>query len=618
MLIIIVVDVAHVKKRICGVEDDNANVAASDKATDGPTEEGARTLVTFLDTPGHAAFKSIRERGTMIADIIILMISAEDGVMKQTEEVINLWLKSGRSASSQYLLKDKDIADDLDERVPLIVAINKLDLVKPSAIEAIERRLLDFQVVPESLGGDIQCVPISAKTGRNVDRLVDAILAQAEVSLDLSTKGPQKGAFVDGVILESQKAQGKGHVTTILLKNGTLKVGDWIFGEDSRLPCKIKFIEDDSGRPVKSILSGMPCTISGWKTPASSVTSTPSCPINGEVLVGPFSDEKSLAAYLKESDTNSPASSGAPNVSTLTNEGPVMLKRRAALRLPRSDRDAYFKRRETTLLSYEPKCGTIPLILVADVQGSLEALNVIIQDLAKSTRKVNLDILASLIGGAVSDEILQTAKLTEACVIVFNTTLSSSASAFLAEQNIKVIQEKIIYHIEDQVKELMTEKLPKIWVDHVRGQAIVKQIFELNMKSNVPVALNDSRFPKNDAASNNQTSKTTIVAGGEVTAGTFMKNASQNSSNVSTFIRVSRNGKPLVSKNNDNGDDEQCIQLKIREMKHQKREVTMVNKPMEFGLILDDLSSGCNFRDLKPGDTLEFVSRELQADCPDW
>jgi len=214
----------------------------------------SKQRITFLDTPGHAAFSAMRARGAQTTDIVVLVVAAEDGVMPQTAEAIKHAEEAG---------------------VPIIVAINKCDKYGAEPDKA-KQALLKYGVTVEDLGGETQCIEVSGLTGKNLDKLEEAILTLAEV-LDLRAETKIHG---EGHIIESQVEKGRGNVATVLVKRGTLKVGDTIVAGDAW--CKVKALVNDTGKNVKDAPPGTPVKVMGWKD----------LPMAGDEMLGAESEEQ--------------------------------------------------------------------------------------------------------------------------------------------------------------------------------------------------------------------------------------------------------------------------------------------------------------------------------------
>lgn len=194
--------------------------------------------ITFLDTPGHAAFSQMRERGANVTDIVVLVVSADDGIMAQTIESI----KFAQSA-----------------QVPIVVAINKCDKFGPERVIKIKEELLKYDVVCEDYGGDTQSVPVSGLTGLNMTNLLECLLLQGEL-LDLRA---DPAASVKGAIVESKMRLGLGECATMLVQNGTLKHGMMLVAEEAI--CKVRVMSDHAGRPLKEAPPSTPVEVAGWR-----------------------------------------------------------------------------------------------------------------------------------------------------------------------------------------------------------------------------------------------------------------------------------------------------------------------------------------------------------------
>lgn len=226
-------------------------------------EHGGKRI-TFLDTPGHEAFQETRRRGTHIADIAILIVSAEDGVMPQTKEALNCIIEDG---------------------LPYIVAINKIDSPKAN-VERVKGNLIENEVFLEGMGGQISYVPISAKTGDGVDDLLDTILLTAEV--EGFTGNPEMRA--EGIIVEAHKDSQKGVTGTIIIKEGTMHKGEYVACRDAYSP--IRSILDQNGKQIDSASFSTPVSISGWNAIPD---------VGAEVKV--FANKKEAEAYCAECPT---------------------------------------------------------------------------------------------------------------------------------------------------------------------------------------------------------------------------------------------------------------------------------------------------------------------------
>lgn len=198
----------------------------------------SKKTITFLDTPGHAAFSAMRQRGAQVTDIVVLVVAADDGVMPQTQEAI----QHAHAAN-----------------VPIVVAINKCD--KPGVdTSRVKQELARYNVHLEEIGGDVPCVEVSGLTGKNLDQLEETIVTLSEI---LELKADKTSGAAEGVVIESQIEKGRGNVATILVQQGTLKAGSVVVAGQTW--CKVRSMTDYQGKPVKEATPGMPIKVIGWK-----------------------------------------------------------------------------------------------------------------------------------------------------------------------------------------------------------------------------------------------------------------------------------------------------------------------------------------------------------------
>ncbi|KQY35108.1 translation initiation factor IF-2 [Caulobacter sp. Root1455] len=370
--------------------------------------------VTFLDTPGHAAFSQMRARGANITDLVILVVAGDDGVMPQTIEAI----KHAKAAE-----------------VPIIVAVNKMD--KPGADSTrVVNELLQHEIVVESLGGDTQIVEVSAKTGQGLDELIERILLQAEV-LDLKAN-PDR--IADGVVIEAKLDKGRGAVSTVLVKRGTLKRGD------------IVVAGSQFGR-VRALLNerNEQLTEAGPATPVE-ILGLDGVPSPGDpfAVVENEARARELTEYrirLKREKSMHPVGAGA------TSMADMMAKLQ------------------------DKKYRELPLVIKADVQGSAEA---IIGSLdAMSTDEVRARIILSG-AGAISESDVMLAKGAGAPLIGFNVRASAQARALAEREGVEIRYYAIIYDLLDDIKGVLSGMLAPIQRETFLGNAEVLQAFDIS------------------------------------------------------------------------------------------------------------------------------------------
>lgn len=367
--------------------------------------------ITFIDTPGHEAFTSMRRRGAEVTDIAILVVAADDGIMPQTVEAI------------------KHIKE---AKVPMIVAINKID--KPDAnIERIKQQLTEHDVLPEEWGGDVICVPISAKMGSNIDKLLEMVLLVADMQeLKANPKNP-----ATGTVLESKIDKGRGIVATILIKDGTLKVGDYLLcGTSSG---RVRSMIDYLGKTVKSAEPSM----------AVSVVGLNAVPDAGEIAY--VVDEKVAKNIITERTTKQKIEK-TKQTNGVTQESFL-----------------------NTSASQEMK--TLKLIIKADVQGSAEALKESLEKICNEEAKV--EVISYAVGGINESDVLM-AKASDAFIIAFNTKTETKAKTLAARNNVQILNYKVIYDAVEEISKRIQKMLSPKFSENVVGHAEIRHIFKIS------------------------------------------------------------------------------------------------------------------------------------------
>lgn len=353
--------------------------------------------ITFIDTPGHEAFKKMRSRGSEVADIAILVVSAEEGVKAQTLEA----LKSIR-----------------ESKTPFIVAINKID--KPQAnVEKTKNNLLENEIYLEGMGGDIPFVPISAKTGEGIPELLDMMLLIADME-ELSDNTDQN---TKGVIIESHLDQKKGISATLIIKNGTLKTGMFIVAGDSMSPVRI--MEDFLGNPIKEASVSSPIRIVGWSK----------VPRVGAVF----------SSYKKKKDAE------------------------------KAINEPYTKTENTLFGEDERELIELPTILVADVLGTIDAIEHELEKLKNDSVKIRI-VKKSV--GCVSENDVKTANSKQGTLIIgFNVKVNKQAERLANQFNVEIKIFDIIYKISEYLEEVIKLKTPKTKIEEKTGEAKILKIF---------------------------------------------------------------------------------------------------------------------------------------------
>ncbi|KAJ3046038.1 hypothetical protein HDV00_003787 [Rhizophlyctis rosea] len=384
--------------------------------------------ITFMDTPGHAAFSAMRARGAKTTDVVVLVVAADDGIMPQTVEAI----------------KHAKAAD-----VPIIVAINKCD--KPNVkIKAVKEGLLQHEVILEEYGGEIPAVEVSGLTGKGLDELEETIVTLSEV-MDL--RGDPEG-HVEAVVVEAKQAHGRGNVATLLVKRGTLRPGAVIVA--GNVWCKVRSLHDENLNTMQEAGPAQPVEVIGWK----------GLPEAGDEVLEAESED--LAKEVIETRLNRVRR-------TEEEKGREQLNEKRARRKAMDEAD---NQEATPTLETENGEKVLHLILKADVQGSLEALVESIY--ALPAHEVRANIVDSGVGPVnPSDVKMAEATGVSAKIIAFNVPkgkqIPNTVTVDIREYN-------IIYRLLDDVKEMLSDMLPMEVVMEVTGEAEILDTFQINIK----------------------------------------------------------------------------------------------------------------------------------------
>ncbi len=368
--------------------------------------------VTFLDTPGHAAFTEMRQRGANVTDIVVLVVAADDGIMPQTIEAIKHTQAAG---------------------VPMIVAINKIDKEDANP-QKIRERLLEHEVVVEAMSGDVLDVEISAKKKINLDELLEKIALQAEL-LELKAR-PDRPA--EATVIEAQLDKGRGPVATVLITRGTLKRGDnFVVGTESG---KVRAIVNDQGKQIKEAGPSMPVEVLGLG----------GVPDAGEQLTVVENEARAreVAQYRQEKATE---------------------KRTA---LAPTNFDAMFSSLKNDVVEF-------PVLVKADVQGSVQAINTALHALSNDLIKVR--VLHSGVG-AITESDVTLAAASRAPIIGFNVRPNPKARELVKRDNVEMKYFDVIYHLTEEISKEMAGELGPEKIEHVVGRAEVKQVFPAGKK----------------------------------------------------------------------------------------------------------------------------------------
>lgn len=368
--------------------------------------------ITFLDTPGHAAFSAMRKRGADVTDIIIIVVAADDGVKPQTEEAIKHAKESG---------------------VPVIVAVNKMD--KESANpELVKGQMAEREMTPVEWGGDIEFVPVSAKTGEGIDELLENILLTAEV---LELKANPK-AKAKAVVVESTVEKGRGPVATVIVQNGTLNVGDYVVCGSAY--GRVKAMINDQKQMVKSLGLSDTAVVVGLNV----------VPPSGEVMIAMDSDKEARELATKRADYDRMKELSASTKTSLD---------------------------ELTALIAEGNLKSLKVVLKTDVHGSLEAIKSSLMELRNE--EVKVEVISSGVGGVTENDV-ELVNNSENCVLLaFNVRPTGTVKASAKQKGVEIRTYTVIYQLLDDITGMLTGMMAPKYTEEHSGQADVRDTFKI-------------------------------------------------------------------------------------------------------------------------------------------
>ncbi len=373
--------------------------------------------ITFLDTPGHEAFTAMRARGAQVTDIAVLVVAADDGVMPQTTEAINHAKAAG---------------------VPLIVALNKIDLAGADP-DRVMQQLAEHGVVVTQYGGDVEAVPVSARTQEGIQKLLETIVLVAEIQ-DLKANPNQPAV---GAVVEAELTSTRGPVATLLVRRGTLRVGEAVIaGETSG---KIKAMFDDKGRNVTS---------AGPSTPVK-VLGIHEVPVAGDTF-RVVQDEKFARGDIERRKRDR-------EEALLRESHPVNL-------------DTLFGEISAG------KVRELNLILKTDVQGSIEPIRISLERLTNA--EVHVKVIHSA-SGSVSESDVMLAVASKGIIISFNSKLDAGAKKLSEAAKVEVRQYSVIYALIEDIEKALKGMLAPVYKDVIDGHAEVRQVFKIRRRGNI-------------------------------------------------------------------------------------------------------------------------------------
>jgi len=368
--------------------------------------------ITFIDTPGHAAFSHMRQKGTEITDIIVIVVAADDGVKPQTLEVIKLAKESG---------------------APIIVALNKMDK-ETAQPDMVKGQMAEHGINPVDWGGDIPFVPVSAKSNMGIDELLEEILTTAEI-LELKAN---ENTLAKAAVIESSLEKGRGPVATVIVQNGTLKVGDYVvcgaaYG-------RVKAMMDEHKKQIKALLPSHTAVIAGLNE----------VPASGEVMMVMGSDKEAKEFALKRHEYDRHKELSISTKSSLE---------------------------DMTAMIAEGKLKSLKVVLKTDVHGTLEAIRSSITALRNDEVKVN--IISSGVGGITENDV-ELVNNSENCVLLgFNVRPTGAVKAAAKQKGVEIKTYSIIYQLIDDITGMLTGMMAPKYTEENTGQAEVKEVFKI-------------------------------------------------------------------------------------------------------------------------------------------
>ena len=394
----------------------SAKVAAGEAG--GITQHiGAYTIqqnekwITFLDTPGHAAFSAMRQRGANATDIIVIVVAADDGVKPQTIEAINIAKESG---------------------APIIVALNKMDKENANP-DMVKAQMAERGLNPADWGGDIEFIPVSAKKGEGIDELLENILLTAEV---LELKANEK-TNAKAVVVESSLEKGRGPVATVIVQNGTLKVGDYVVCGQSY--GRVKAMIDDKKAQIKELKPSHTAVVVGLNE----------VPSAGETMIAMNSDKEAREYAQKRYEYERRKELSHSTKTTLD---------------------------ELTSLIAEGRLKSLKIVLKTDVHGSLEAIRGALSELRND--EVKVEVISSGVGGITENDVELVANSQNTALIGFNVRPTGIVKAAAKQKGVDIRTYSVIYQLIDDITGMLTGMMSPVFTETNTGQAEVRNIFK--------------------------------------------------------------------------------------------------------------------------------------------
>lgn len=549
------------------------------------SQHGLNTI-TFIDTPGHAAFTKMRSRGAKVTDIVVLVVAADDGVMPQTKEVLAMVREVQEEEAGRVGRSDSTDSSSSSSGLQLVVALSKIDKAEAD-LERVKRELLSEGVQLEEFGGEVPCVEISGKTGAGLDKLEETLVALSE----LNELRAEKVGVAEGYVIESRVEKGFGNTAVVLIKRGSLKVGGYCVAGSSW--CKVRRLMDSSGKTArKEGIPGDALLVTGWRT----------LPNAGDLVLGV---EDNVDGYDAEElvkkciDTRLRIEERRRLVQDVEaiNRG----RRDEALERERSEIAAAVERklvREARIRGeeYAPNAEKeaandaaeadtekgadlkeLRLIVKADYSGTVEAVVGAISGIGN--REVHVKIVSAGVGEP-NDSDLARAQAVGGHILGFNVKANRSLqnAAAKLEPRVMVHCDDVIYRLMTYVSEQCVALLPPVVEARVVGEATIQEVFSINVRS---------RVFRN-------------VAGCRITNGSVSRNQ------LVRVMRPNTDAEDAAAASNDGKPSRRIVyEGRLDSLKHVKKEVDEMRKGTECGMSFAD-----NFQQFQKGDVVQCFYRE--------
>ena len=391
------------------------------------TIEQKNRAITFLDTPGHAAFSSMRQRGTDVTDIIVIVVAADDGVKPQTKEVVKMAQESG---------------------APVIVALNKMDK-ETAQPDMVKGQMAEIGMNPADWGGEVEFIPVSAKSGMGIDDLLENILLTADV---LELKANEK-TMAKATVVESSLEKGRGPVATVIVQNGTLKVGDYVVCGSAY--GRVKAMVNENNKQVKTLLPSHTAVVAGLNE----------VPASGETMTAMKSDKEARTLAMKRHEYDRHKELSHSTKSSLE---------------------------DMTAMIAEGKLKSLKVVLKTDVHGSLEAIKSSLNDLRNEEVKVN--VISSGVGGITENDV-ELVSNSENCVLLgFNVRPTGAVKASAKQKNVEIKTYSIIYQLLDDITMMLTGMMAPKFTEENTGQAEVREVFKIPKAIVAGCVVNDGKL----------------------------------------------------------------------------------------------------------------------------